>query len=228
MKDNWSQDELESAVNAYIEMLNLYRGGKAYVKRHYYRDLSEKHNRTEKSFEYRMQNISYVLSLLGREWLPGLKPAKNVGENVAGQIEELIFKAEGRKAPPVAAFEVQVREETVRKYLKEPVGAKKPVAFLASITQFKRDPSVKAWVLEEAKGVCECCNKKAPFLDADGSPFLEIHHIRRLADQGSDTVSNAVALCPNCHRELHYGQQAMVLVEKLYFQVGRLIREPFV
>ncbi len=38
----------------------------------------------------------------------------------------------------------------------------------------------------------------------DGSP-LEVHHVIRLADGGSDTINNSVALCPNCHRELHFG-----------------------
>ena len=39
----------------------------------------------------------------------------------------------------------------------------------------------------------------------DNSPFLEAHHIKQLAKGGLDTISNAVAVCPNCHRELHYG-----------------------
>lgn len=228
MADSWTQDELESAVNAYIEMLNLHRKGKAFVKRNYYKKLSAKHGRTEKSFEYRMQNISYVFSLLGREWLPGLRPAKNVGANVAGQIEAFILKAEGRTAPPLTAFKIQVHEGVVSKHLAKPSGTEKPVATLTSITQFSRDPSVKAWVLKEANGVCECCDTNAPFLGTDGTPFLEVHHVRKLADQGSDTVSNAVALCPNCHKELHYGQQATVLVENLYSKIGRLIREPSV
>lgn len=225
MTDGWSQEELESAVNAYIEMQRLHRSGKPFVKRHYYKDLSEKYNRTEKSFEYRMQNISYVLSIMGRDWLPGLKPAKNVGSNVAGQIEEIISKVEGIKSVPVAAFEIQVKEELGRKTLQKPSGNKVPATMQSAITQFKRDPSVKAWVLKEAAGICECCKKDAPFLGADGAPFLEVHHVRKLADQGSDTVTNAVALCPNCHRELHYGQQAQVIVEKLYSHVARLVRE---
>lgn len=32
-----------------------------------------------------------------------------------------------------------------------------------------------------------------------------MHHRRRLADGGEDTVANAIALCPSCHRERHYG-----------------------
>ncbi|WP_256325004.1 HNH endonuclease signature motif containing protein [Nitrosomonas sp. Nm132] len=39
----------------------------------------------------------------------------------------------------------------------------------------------------------------------DGSPYLEVHHKIPLAFGGEDTVVNAIALCPNCHREAHYG-----------------------
>ena len=42
---------------------------------------------------------------------------------------------------------------------------------------------------------------EAPFIKENGAPFLEIHHLKRLADGGSDTISNTVAICPNCHRE---------------------------
>ena len=50
--------------------------------------------RSEKSFEYRMQNISFVFAELGREWVSGLKPAKNVGSNVFEKILEIIKKIE--------------------------------------------------------------------------------------------------------------------------------------
>jgi 5-methylcytosine-specific restriction protein A len=32
-----------------------------------------------------------------------------------------------------------------------------------------------------------------------------VHHLIRLADGGDDTVDNAVAACPNCHRQRHFG-----------------------
>lgn len=32
---------------------------------------------------------------------------------------------------------------------------------------------------------------------------MEEHHVIRLADGGSDSIDNAVALCPNCHRKIH-------------------------
>jgi 5-methylcytosine-specific restriction protein A len=40
---------------------------------------------------------------------------------------------------------------------------------------------------------------------SDGNPYLEVHHWIRLADGGEDTVNNAIAACPNCHRQQHFG-----------------------
>ncbi len=41
--------------------------------------------------------------------------------------------------------------------------------------------------------------------DSDKTPYLEVHHRIPLAKKGEDTVANAIALCPNCHRKSHYG-----------------------
>lgn len=72
-------------------------------------------------------------------------------------------------------------------------------------TAFQRNPDVVAEVLIRADGYCEKCKNPAPFLRrSDNSPYLEVHHVTPLADGGTDTVKNAVALCPNCHREAHY------------------------
>lgn len=70
---------------------------------------------------------------------------------------------------------------------------------------FKRNPDVIAEALLLANGMCQGCNKVAPFLRADGRPYLEVHHRQPLGEGGADTIENAIALCPNCHRERHYG-----------------------
>lgn len=74
------------------------------------------------------------------------------------------------------------------------------------VKTFRRNPDVVAEVLLRAKGVCEGCRSPAPFQRPDGSFYLEVHHVKRLADGGHDTVDNAIALCPNCHRERHFGR----------------------
>ncbi|GMV68103.1 MAG: hypothetical protein AMXMBFR76_05420 [Pseudomonadota bacterium] len=74
---------------------------------------------------------------------------------------------------------------------------------------FVRNPDVVAEVLFQAAGNCQRCAKPAPFnRESDGTPYLEVHHRVPLAIGGEDTVANAIALCPNCHRELHYGKPA--------------------
>jgi len=84
---------------------------------------------------------------------------------------------------------------------------KRPPERRAAITYvFSRSQHVVAEVLLRADGFCEHCQSKAPFLRAsDGTPFLEVHHKQTLAAGGLDTVENAIALCPNCHRYLHHG-----------------------
>lgn len=83
---------------------------------------------------------------------------------------------------------------------------KLPERAISIVVGFVRNPDVVAEVLLRANGRCESCAKMAPFLRRkDGTPYLEIHHVQRLADGGEDTVENAVALCPNCHRKQHFG-----------------------
>lgn len=67
----------------------------------------------------------------------------------------------------------------------------------------QRDPFVSEWAKFRAKGKCQLCEKKAPFLDLLNKPYLETHHIQWLAKGGHDSVKNTVALCPNCHRKMH-------------------------
>ena len=73
-------------------------------------------------------------------------------------------------------------------------------------TGFRRNADVIVEVLRRASGVCEKCKSPAPFVRrSDGTPFLEVHHWTPLAEGGEDTIENAGALCPNCHREAHFG-----------------------
>ena len=225
LNDDWGDEELKASVEAYVEMQRNERAGQLIIKKQYYRKLAKMFGRSEKVFESRMQNISYVLSLMGRSWLTGLKPAKNIDVYVADQIEKLLTQLEGYKAPPVAAFEIAVREKAAQKNILKPSGNPNPKPMRIPVTQFQKDAAVKAWVLQQAGGTCEGCEKPAPFKRADGLPYLEVHYVRQLPENGADTVSNAVALCPNCHREIHHGANAQALVAWLYDNVARLIRD---
>lgn len=85
------------------------------------------------------------------------------------------------------------------------LAAKKPTKITVTTQVFLRNADVVAEVLRRANGVCEICRKDAPFMRRDGTPYLEVHHRVQLALGGEDTVENAVAVCPNCHRRSHFG-----------------------
>jgi 5-methylcytosine-specific restriction protein A len=83
---------------------------------------------------------------------------------------------------------------------------RKPAKVSVVASGFARNPDVIAEVLERAAGTCEICKQAAPFTrQRDNTPYLEVHHIVQLANGGEDTIENAVAACPNCHRREHFG-----------------------
>lgn len=82
-----------------------------------------------------------------------------------------------------------------------------PMRVIVASAQFVRNPDVVAQVLFRAAGRCERCREKAPFnRRKDDSPYLEVHHKLQLSQGGEDSVENAIALCPNCHRFEHFGK----------------------
>lgn len=71
---------------------------------------------------------------------------------------------------------------------------------------YARAVEVKQYVLARADGKCELCLVPASFKrKSDGTPYLEPHHINRLSDGGLDHPDFVGAICPNCHRHIHFG-----------------------
>ncbi|MBX3625033.1 MAG: HNH endonuclease [Rhizobacter sp.] len=86
------------------------------------------------------------------------------------------------------------------------LGSDTPERRTTTTSTFQRDEAVRRRVLEIAQGCCEYCRKPG-FLKADGTRYVETHHIIALASDGADKVSNVVALCANHHREAHFGAE---------------------
>jgi 5-methylcytosine-specific restriction protein A len=80
---------------------------------------------------------------------------------------------------------------------------------------YLRSRKVAHYVLMRAKGECESCEKPAPFIKKDGTPYLEPHHVNRLSDGGLDHPRYVGAVCPSCHREIHSGVHGALLNERL-------------
>lgn len=86
----------------------------------------------------------------------------------------------------------------------------------------RRSAAVHLYATLRASGRCEGCSLAAPFSRPDGRPFLEVHHMTRLADDGPDLPANVAALCPNCHRRAHYSIDRMEFGCSLREQIARL------
>lgn len=97
-----------------------------------------------------------------------------------------------------------------------------PTTNRSSLTLYReRSSDVKQYALLRANGVCECCLSPAPFLNIRNTPFLEVHHIHSLSDDGPDQPENVAAVCPNCHREAHFGIKKESIREKLLLAIRK-------
>lgn len=92
----------------------------------------------------------------------------------------------------------------------DPSGNATPDQAAFSGTFFVRDNKVRDKVIKRAKGKCEYCGSVG-FKKSGGAYYLEAHHIISLARQGPDTLQNVIALCPNHHREAHFGEGSQKL-----------------
>ena len=93
--------------------------------------------------------------------------------------------------------------ESFAKSAKGKVGKRK-----SFFNYYERNVYVSEFAQRRAAGFCQLCNEPAPFLRKDNSPFLETHHVIWLSNGGDDNIENVVALCHNCHRELHILNQS--------------------
>lgn len=121
--------------------------------------------------------------------------------------------------PESSAFRRQVAVSKTSALDRPPKGEISPVLRVVMSNRYVRDPRVVAYVENRAKGLCELCHEPAPFQRPDGTPFLEVHHILPLSEDGADTIDNAVALCPNCHRACHFGSETEQLRQRLCTQI---------
>lgn len=109
-------------------------------------------------------------------------------------------------------------EEGVSKSLQDSSSARKKrlASYDGNVTEkvviqkvFVRNHDIVAEALIRSNGICEFCKRPAPFdRRKDGRPYLEVHHRIPLAEGGKDKLENTLALCPNCHREAHFGEES--------------------
>jgi 5-methylcytosine-specific restriction endonuclease McrA len=149
--------------------------------------------------------ISSTLTFPDNRLSNGKQPPSSVRDKIKSRTNVLTTEFDLR-----AEFESEINKarsmSPAKRKAQLAAAPKKPERMTVTTTAFRRNANVVVDVLERAAGRCEHCKQLAPFAKrADGEPYLEVHHKIPLADDGDDTVENAIALCPNCHRRMHFG-----------------------
>lgn len=81
--------------------------------------------------------------------------------------------------------------------------ASPPQQLEALAKRFERDPELTKIIKLLRGGKCQICGFS--FKTKSGDDYAECHHLEHLADSGLDISSNILVLCPNHHRQFHYG-----------------------
>jgi len=127
------------------------------------------------------------------------------------------LRIKGNKAPPILNKEMRETKEELLRTRANRVPSGKPAPVVphphAETGRHGRTTSVRGqeplaplvpeYKEQKSAGICQFCDRPAPFRSPDGEPYLEPHHIIPLAEGGRDSRENIVALCPNCHRKMH-------------------------
>lgn len=144
----------------------------------------------------------------------------NVGDSVIiGNIGARLFVAKASKARKADTASIQALASgadpatILKKALKAKGVPKRRQSFR---NDFVRNLYVVAAAMMRAGGICDVpgCQSK-PFATEAGSTYLEVHHVVPLGEGGDDALANAAAICPRCHRELHFGRDRLALRARL-------------
>ncbi|MCY1353338.1 hypothetical protein D9M69_396760 [compost metagenome] len=104
--EDWTEDEVQSTVADYFEMLRLEASGLAYKKSEHNEMLRKQLNgRSKASVELKHQNISAVLTALGLPFIQGYKPRGNSQLLLRKSVQEYVTKHASEVGKIVDALE---------------------------------------------------------------------------------------------------------------------------
>lgn len=81
--------------------------------------------------------------------------------------------------------------------------------YRAQVQRLVRDGAVVADARQRAQGDGVHWHSPAPCVMAAGVPFLKVHHILPLAQNGPDRLSDVMALGPDSQRKAHHGARGL-------------------
>lgn len=112
MNSSWSKTENEIIAADYFDMLGKELRGELYSKTEHRLALMDKISRSKGSIEFKHQNISAVLAVLGLPYIQGYKPRRNFQVSLSHTVNEVIGDSPrlydsltGTDSPGVPAFQ---------------------------------------------------------------------------------------------------------------------------
>lgn len=120
MKRNttWSDKEIQTAITAYFELLEMQKKLKPTNKSAIYRELSVIHPaRSAKSFEFKFQNISAILYEQKLPYADGLRPMENYQAALKTSVLNYLKQAKLKEQPPIDILVDKLRRLRNRDYL---------------------------------------------------------------------------------------------------------------
>jgi 5-methylcytosine-specific restriction protein A len=195
---------------AFVEYFDILRENCNKMNRHKLGELLSDHN--SPASRPRIKTASYAISIFRKGWEWEALRICYDSQKLNGNIREqarLLLNKHNRYFEKQVSLSISAGNDIRKKRLEKSL--KIPDRIQIHSSGYKRNPDVVAEVLIRADGKCESCGKAAPFVresgEMKGIPFLEVHHKIWLSENGEDSVENAVALCPNCHRQEHFGKR---------------------
>lgn len=196
--DEWTQEQLAAAVDAYRLMQFRSTNGLSVNKAQIYRELAELHGRSPKAWEYRMQNISHVLDQLQQPWLAGLRPAANVGPEVTVQLLKLLSDA------PVALAYTATSATTRDQLQLERKVAEESRAFSTSDAEDQRRKVIATIVRRQGQGafrsaLLQAYGGRCAMTGSSVVDVLEAAHVHPYRGAATNVLSNGLLLRADVH-----------------------------
>ena len=123
----WTAREIDLIVDAYLKMLDLELRGEQFVKSRWNQALRQRIIRSRGAVEYKHQNISAVMEVLGLPFIRGYRPMRNYQEALFEAIEKRLAKRNllqrlAGKAPTPSPLPQGLTYQSVPELRGEPAG----------------------------------------------------------------------------------------------------------
>ena len=202
----WTQEEIDAAVDTWVQMLQNQQSGEKFVKAKIIRELmkGDLDQRSKSSVERRFQNISAVAMAMDVEWISGLPPLSNVGATNWERIQKrLIHHGLGDRIESTVDDELSsiidsLKSENEEEFQRlEAMGRVRERAWQL-VTKRKGQSKFR-------KVLLDAYNERCVITRVNTAAALEAAHIEPYSDSMSNVPDNGILLRADIHNLFDIG-----------------------